>query len=131
MINNVQQGHALVKTSISPNGTHNDAYNTTEYDLHNVSVHGSYRSDDLRVQLFGHMILHATHNALLQVFPGRRPFVLGRSTFAGSGTIASHWRGDNNSKWGSMYLSISQALTFMIAGLPMVYKWRLCDALQG
>lgn len=103
-INNVLAGHSLYKSSIAPNATHQDAYNTTEYDLHNV---------------FGHMSLNATRNALFSVKPNERPFVIGRSTFAGSGTVAAHWGGDNNSKWGSMYFSIAQALQFMIAGIPM------------
>ena len=38
---------------------------------------------------------------------------------AGSGQYTGHWGGDNESKWGAMFLSISQALTFMMAGIPM------------
>ena len=37
----------------------------------------------------------------------------------GSGRTTSHWGGDNTSTWGSMFLSISQALTFMMSGIPM------------
>ena len=44
---------------------------------------------------------------------------MGRSTFAGSGKYGGHWGGDNTSNWGSMYLAISQALQFAIAGIPM------------
>lgn len=36
-------------------------------------------------------MLNATYHALQTVFPGRRPFTVGRSTFAGSGTIGAHW----------------------------------------
>ncbi|KAI9722871.1 MAG: hypothetical protein M1828_004437 [Chrysothrix sp. TS-e1954] len=106
VINNFpKSGYSLGEGAIMPNATHNDEHNSTEYDLHNV---------------FGHQILNATREALLKVFPGRRPWVIGRSTFAGTGTIGAHWLGDNHSKWGSMYLSISQALQFAIAGIPMV-----------
>ena len=104
VINNVQSGHALGKSSIAPNATHNDAYNTTEYEMHN---------------LFGLQISNATYHALLAVFPGRRPFTVGRSVFAGSGKTTSHWGGDNTSTWGSMFLSISQALSMMMSGIPM------------
>ena len=104
VINNVQSGHALGKSSIAPNATHNDAYNTTEYEMHN---------------LFGLQISNATYHALLAVFPGRRPFTVGRSVFAGSGKTTSHWGGDNTSTWGSMFLSISQAFSMMMSGLPM------------
>ncbi|KAF2677493.1 glycoside hydrolase family 31 protein [Lentithecium fluviatile CBS 122367] len=104
VINNVQAGHALGKSSIVPNATHNDQYNTTEYEMHN---------------LFGLQISNATYHALLELFPGRRPFTVGRSVFAGSGKTTSHWGGDNTSTWGSMFLSISQAFTMMMSGIPM------------
>ena len=41
--------------------------------------------------LFGHQILNATYQALLGIFPGKRPFIIGRSTFAGSNKWAGHW----------------------------------------
>ncbi|CAO2648181.1 Nn.00g074480.m01.CDS01 [Neocucurbitaria sp. VM-36] len=104
VINNVQTGHALGKSSIAPNATHNDQYNTTEYEMHN---------------LFGLQISNATYNSLLELFPGRRPFTVGRSVFAGSGKTTSHWGGDNTSTFGSMFLSISQALTMMMSGIQM------------
>ncbi|KAI9696289.1 MAG: hypothetical protein M1820_008212 [Bogoriella megaspora] len=104
VINNVLAGHALPKGAIAPNATHNDAYNTSEYEMHN---------------LFGYQISNATYHALLNVFPGRRPFTVGRSTFAGSGNFTSHWGGDNTATFGSMYLSIPQALQFAMSGLPM------------
>lgn len=93
-----------MKGTISPDATHNDAVNTTEYEMHN---------------LFGYQIANATYQALLTIFPGRRPFGMARATFAGSGRFSSHWGGDNASNWGSMFLSISHALTHMMAGIPM------------
>jgi len=104
VLNTVQPGHSLLKSAIAPNATHNDPSNTTEYAMHN---------------LFGLQISNATYEALLTLFPGCRPFTVGRSTFAGSGRVTSHWGGDNTSTWGSMFLSISQAFTFMMSGLPM------------
>jgi alpha-glucosidase len=104
VLNTVQSGHSLLKGAIAPNATHNDAANTTEYEMHN---------------LFGLQISNATYEALLTLFPGRRPFTVGRSTFAGSGRVTSHWGGDNTSTWGSMFLSISQDFTFMMSGMPM------------
>lgn len=77
-INNIFAGHALIKNAISPDATHNDEYNTTEYEVHN---------------LFGYGISNATYHALLNIFPGKRPFTVGRSTFAGSGQVTSHWGG--------------------------------------
>lgn len=88
--------------AVSPNGTHQGG--ELEYDFHN---------------LFGHQILNATHQALLAVFPEKRPFIIGRSTFAGSGKYAGHWGGDNTSLWAYLVFTISQALSFSIFGIPM------------
>lgn len=100
VINNVQGDLAV--HAVSPNATHSNG--VKEYDVHN---------------LFGHQILNATYQGLLNVFQGKRPFIIGRSTFAGSGKWAGHWGGDNTSKWYYMYFSIPQALSFSLFGIPM------------
>lgn len=100
VINNVQGDLAV--HAVSPNATHSNG--VQEYDVHN---------------LFGHQILNATYQGLLSVFPGKRPFIIGRSTFAGSGKWSGHWGGDNASKWYYMYFSIPQALSFSLFGIPM------------
>ena len=100
VLNNVQG--ALDVHAVSPNATHHGG--TQEYDYHN---------------LFGHQILNATYHALLNVFPTKRPFIIGRSTFAGSGKWAGHWGGDNTSLWAYMFFSIPQALSFSLFGIPM------------
>jgi alpha-glucosidase len=82
-IDNVQGDLAV--HAVSPNATH--ANGMVEYDYHNV---------------WGHQIINATYHGLLEVFPGKRPFIIGRSTFAGSGKWAGHWGGDNASKWAYM-----------------------------
>lgn len=102
VVNNVQEGHDLAVHAISPNATHIDG--VQEYDVHNLN---------------GHQILNVTYHGLLNVFPDKRPFILGRATFAGSGRYAAHWGGDNVSKWSHMFLSISQALSFSLFGIPM------------
>jgi alpha-glucosidase len=75
----------LAVHAVSPNATH--ANGMEEYDVHNI---------------WGHQIINATYQGLLSVFPGKRPFIIGRSTFAGSGKWAGHWGGDNASKWAYM-----------------------------
>jgi alpha-glucosidase len=92
----------LAVHAVAPNATHHDG--VQEYDVHNLN---------------GHQILNATYQALLSVFPGRRPLIIGRSTFASSGRWAGHWGGDNVSKWTDMYFSIPQALSMAIFGIPM------------
>lgn len=99
-INNVQGDLAV--HAVSPNATHADG--TEEYDVHN---------------LFGYQILNATYHGLLAAYPTKRPFIIGRSTFVGSGKWAGHWGGDNTSLFALMYFSISQALSFSLFGIPM------------
>ncbi|EXJ87313.1 alpha-glucosidase [Capronia epimyces CBS 606.96] len=100
VLNNVQGDLAV--HAVSPNATHHNGIQ--EYDVHN---------------LFGHQILQATYAALVAAIPGKRPFLIGRSTFVGSGTVAGHWGGDNMSKFYYMYFSIPQALSFSLFGIPM------------
>ncbi|KAI0859720.1 glycoside hydrolase family 31 protein [Xylaria cubensis] len=88
--------------TMSPNATHSDG--TLQYDFRNVE---------------GHLYLNATYYALLNIFPTKRPFIIGRSTFAGSGKHAGHWGGDNYSNWPYLYFSIPQALSFSLYGMPM------------
>ncbi|CAN8101423.1 unnamed protein product [Discula destructiva] len=92
----------LAVHAVSPNATHQGG--ALEYDFHN---------------LFGHQILNATHQALLAVYPDKRPYIIGRSTHAGSGKWAGHWGGDNYSLWAYMFFAIPQALSFSIFGIPM------------
>jgi alpha-glucosidase len=100
VINHVQGDLAV--HAVSPNATHQNG--VLEYDVHN---------------LYGHQILQSTNAALLAAIPGKRPFVIGRSTFPGSGTVAGHWGGDNASKFFYMYFSIPQALSFSLFGIPL------------
>lgn len=100
VINNVQGDLAV--HAISPNATHADG--TQEYEFHN---------------LFGHQILNATYHALLAAIPKVRPFIIRRSTFAGSGKWAGYWDGDNTSLFAYMFFSIPQALSFSLFGIPM------------
>ena len=92
----------LAVHAVSPNATHADG--TIEYDIHS---------------LYGHQSITATYDGLLKVFEGKRPFIIARSTFPGSGTMAGHWGGDNTSLWAYMFFSIPQALSFSLFGIPM------------
>ncbi|KAK6387917.1 hypothetical protein LTR65_008372 [Meristemomyces frigidus] len=106
VINNINGDLAV--HAVSPNATHVDGME--EYDVHN---------------LYGHQVLNATYQALLEVIPSKRPFIIGRSTFAGSGKWAGHWGGDNTSLFAYMYFSISQALNFALFGKRTHVKTRL------
>lgn len=100
VLNHIQGDLAV--HAVSPNATHHNG--VQEYDVHN---------------LFGHQILQNTYAALININPGVRPFIVGRSTFVGSGNYSAHWGGDNYSKFSYMYFSIPQALSFSLFGIPM------------
>ncbi|CAH8478090.1 unnamed protein product [Heterobilharzia americana] len=94
--------NSLYDKTICPSALH---YNTTHYNLHNM-----YGYDEARV----------THNVLTQLFPDKRPFILTRSSFAGSGLYAAHWTGDVVSTWDSLKASVPQIINFNMFAIPMV-----------
>ena len=87
--------------AIATNATHTGGL--VEYDVHS---------------LWGFMEERATYVALEAVYPGKRPFLISRSTFPGAGRYTGHWLGDNFSKWTNMYLNIQGVLMFQIFQIP-------------
>ncbi|KAJ6833713.1 alpha-xylosidase 1-like [Iris pallida] len=95
-------GAPLGFNTIAASATHYDG--VLEYNAHS---------------LYGFSQTVATHGAL-QGLRGKRPFILTRSTFVGSGAYAAHWTGDNKGTWEDLRYSISTVLNFGIFGMPMV-----------
>ncbi|PIL31234.1 hypothetical protein GSI_05932 [Ganoderma sinense ZZ0214-1] len=62
----------------------------------------------------------ATHLALLDLHPGKRPFIIGRGTFPSAGKWMGHWLGDNFSRWSYLHYSIQGILQFQLFQVPMV-----------
>jgi alpha-glucosidase (family GH31 glycosyl hydrolase) len=46
----------------------------------------------------------------LKTIRKKRPFVLSRSSYAGSGQFTAHWTGDNQATFADMYYSIPGTL---------------------
>jgi alpha-glucosidase (family GH31 glycosyl hydrolase) len=73
--------------------------------------------------LSGHMEAKATQEFLQgnnSVIPGKRTFLLSRSTFAGSGAHTQHWLGDNHRTYDDMKTSIAGVMNFNMFGIPVV-----------
>ncbi|KAL5495907.1 hypothetical protein ACEPAI_1371 [Sanghuangporus weigelae] len=85
----------------------------------NASSAPGYAQLDIH-NLFGLMEERTTHLAVQDVIPGKRPFLISRSTFPSSGKWTGHWLGDNFSKWQYMYFNIQGILQFQLFQIPMV-----------
>ncbi|XP_052541641.1 sucrase-isomaltase, intestinal [Tympanuchus pallidicinctus] len=70
--------------------------------------------------LYGYSMAIATRQAIETVFPGKRSFLLSRSTFVGSGKHTGHWLGDNQATWEQLGWSIPGMLEFSLFGFPYI-----------
>ena len=131
-VNSSSSSSALSKRGIGAGNQTDVDLNTPPYAIHNgngrLSIHalatnathaGGYAELDVH-NLWGMMEEKATHLALQSIHPGKRPFIIARSTFPSSGKWAGHWLGDNFSKWQYMYFNIQGVLQFQIFQVPFV-----------
>lgn len=101
--NSTESGKQLSTRTLPMDAIYSNGY--VEYDCHN---------------LWGYEESKNTYKVLSsEIHPGKRPFIISRSTFAGSGSFVGHWGGDNYSQWRYLKYSISQGLSFSIFGIPM------------
>jgi alpha-glucosidase len=70
--------------------------------------------------VYGMLMSQATHEGLLALRPGARPFVLTRATFAGGQRWAAVWPGDNVSTWAHLRGSVPLLLGLSLSGFPFV-----------
>lgn len=100
-INNAAVKAPLSEKTIPVSIVHHDG--STEYDAHNLYSFGE-------AQL--------TYRALENI-SDERPFLLTRSTFAGSGRYTTHWSGDNSADWNDLRWSIGSILNSNLFGIAM------------
>ncbi|NXK88246.1 MGA protein, partial [Formicarius rufipectus] len=70
--------------------------------------------------LYGYTMGISTRKAIETVFPGKRSFIISRSTFMGSGKQAGHWLGDNAATWDHLRWAIPGMLEFNLFGFPYI-----------
>ncbi|NXG00716.1 MGA protein, partial [Sakesphorus luctuosus] len=70
--------------------------------------------------LYGYSMGISTQKAIETVFPGKRSFIISRSTFMGSGKQAGHWLGDNAATWDHLRWAIPGMLEFNLFGYPYI-----------
>lgn len=92
---------------------HNHRGNLSDFTIYtNITNYDGTRQYDTH-NFYGHMMSHTTHTSMLTRRPKLRPFVLTRSTYAGSGRKVTHWFGDNESSWEHYRTAIRQMLAFV------------------
>ncbi|KAJ8595178.1 hypothetical protein M405DRAFT_759499, partial [Rhizopogon salebrosus TDB-379] len=113
-------GEQSVDLNSPPYAIHNGFGGLSQHTLATNATHyGGYAELDVH-NIFGLMEEKTTYLALQSILPGKRPFLISRSTFPSSGKWSGHWLGDNYSKWQYMYLNIQGVLQFQIYQIPMV-----------
>ncbi|KZO89390.1 glycoside hydrolase family 31 protein [Calocera viscosa TUFC12733] len=106
--------------NVPPYTVHNAEGRLSTHALATNATHTDGTLELVAHNLWGAMEEYATYTTLLEMFPGERPFIISRSTFAGVGKWTGHWLGDNFSLWEYMYLSIQGVLQFQFFMIPMV-----------
>nr|KAG5697586.1 hypothetical protein BaRGS_019807 [Batillaria attramentaria] len=69
--------------------------------------------------LYAHSMAMRTNSVLKKIFPGKRPWTMTRSSFAGTGHYATKWMGDNQARWPAMHWSIIGIFEFSMFGFAM------------
>ncbi|XP_052104332.1 sucrase-isomaltase, intestinal-like [Mytilus californianus] len=70
--------------------------------------------------LYGHAESIVTYKAMTTLWNKTRPFIMTRSSFAGTGKYSFKWLGDNQSQWRQIPWSIIGILEFSMFGFPMI-----------
>lgn len=69
--------------------------------------------------VYGMLMVRSSREAMLEIRPEKRPFILTRSNFLGGQRYAATWTGDNGSSWEHLKMSIPMSLTLGLSGQPI------------
>ncbi|KAJ1890846.1 hypothetical protein LPJ66_007249, partial [Kickxella alabastrina] len=105
---------------VPPYAIHNPQIEISDNTIETTAVHANGVIEYHVHNLYGYMQSKTTRDFLLAYRQNKRPFLLSRSTFAGSGALVNHWTGDNEATWQDLHISISSVFDFGIFGIPMV-----------
>jgi alpha-glucosidase len=86
--------------------------------IHNYE--GQIKDHRAAHNIYGMQMARATHDAIRNLKPESRPFVLTRANYAGGQRYTAVWTGDNVSSWEHLNLGISTMLNLSISGQPFV-----------
>eukprot|EP00826_Nyctotherus_ovalis_P045551 TRINITY_DN5053_c0_g1_i18.p1 TRINITY_DN5053_c0_g1~~TRINITY_DN5053_c0_g1_i18.p1 ORF type:complete len:797 (+),score=236.90 TRINITY_DN5053_c0_g1_i18:92-2482(+) len=101
---------SLLTKAVSPTGYHvvsKDPYGDKFYKEYNLHSLWAFHQANSTARFFTEV-------------QKRRPFVVTRASFAGTGRFASKWLGDNHSTWADMRHSIAGMYNFQLFGIPLV-----------
>jgi alpha-glucosidase len=83
-------------------------------------IHPGGGKPQLHIQMhnaYGSLMAQAAREGLLRLQPGRRPFVISRSGYAGIQRHALLWTGDNSSTWEHLAMSLPQLQNLGLSGV--------------
>ncbi len=86
-----------------------------EYVRHDYEGQGASHLEAHNV--YGMLMARASREALEKFKPGKRPFNVSRSAYAGAQRYASAWTGSNRSTWDHLRLSINMVMNSGLSGL--------------
>ncbi len=84
---------------------------------------GETLSPDLHARyhnVYGRLMVQASHDGILAANPDKRPFLLTRSGYLGYQRYAATWTGDNFADWDGMHNGITTILNLGLSGQPFV-----------
>lgn len=70
--------------------------------------------------IYGMQMTRATWDGLRRLKPEKRPFLLGRASFAGGQRYAALWTGDNVASWEHLAIANRQCIRLAISGYSLV-----------